>query len=42
MGKKFFTVRVVGHWNKLPREIVFAPSLEVFKTSLDRALNNLV
>ncbi|KGL93235.1 hypothetical protein N301_01903, partial [Charadrius vociferus] len=40
--KKFFTVRVVRHWNRLPREAVAAPSLEVFKTRLDGALSNLV
>ena len=40
--KKFFTVRVVRHWNRLPREIVDAPSLEVFKARLDGALSNLV
>ncbi|KFP50660.1 hypothetical protein N323_12274, partial [Cathartes aura] len=40
--KKFFTVRVVMHWNRLPREAVDAPSLEVFKTRLDAALSNLV
>ena len=40
--KKFFTMRVVKHWNGLPREVVEAPSLETFKTRLDRALNNLV
>ncbi|KFR05436.1 hypothetical protein N306_07283, partial [Opisthocomus hoazin] len=40
--KKFFTVRVVKHWNRLPREAVDAPSLEVFKATLDGALSNLV
>ncbi|KGL88371.1 hypothetical protein N301_02298, partial [Charadrius vociferus] len=39
--KKFFTVRVVRHWNRLPR-VVEAPSLEVFKARLDAALGNLV
>ena len=40
--KKFFTVRVVRHWNRLPREVVDAPSPEVFKARLDGALSNLV
>ena len=40
--KKFFTVRVVRHWSRLPREAVDAPSLEVFKARLDGALSNLV
>ncbi|KFR14331.1 hypothetical protein N306_10519, partial [Opisthocomus hoazin] len=42
MRKKFFTMRVVKHWNRLPREAVDAPSLEAFKARLDGALSNLV
>ncbi|KFV10583.1 hypothetical protein N340_05176, partial [Tauraco erythrolophus] len=40
--KKFFTLRVVRQWNRLPRDVVDAPSLEVFKTRLDEALSDLV
>ncbi|KFR08675.1 hypothetical protein Y956_01047, partial [Nipponia nippon] len=40
--KKFFTMRVVKHWNGLPREAVDAPSLETFKARLDGALSNLI
>ncbi|GAB0178210.1 hypothetical protein GRJ2_000286300 [Grus japonensis] len=39
--KKLFTVRVVN-WNRLPREAVASPSLEVFKARLDGALGNVV
>ncbi|KFQ96207.1 hypothetical protein Y956_04769, partial [Nipponia nippon] len=40
--KKFFTMRVVRHSNRLPREAVDAPSLAMFKARLDGALSNLV
>ncbi|KFO59245.1 hypothetical protein N302_15971, partial [Corvus brachyrhynchos] len=40
--KKFFPVRVVRHWNRLFREAVDAPSLDVFKARLDMPLSNLV
>ncbi|KFP11666.1 hypothetical protein Z169_11640, partial [Egretta garzetta] len=40
--KKFFTMRVVKHWNRLSREVVKVPSLETFKARLDGALSNLI
>ena len=40
--KKYFTVRVVRHWHRLPREMVAALSLETLKLRLDRALSNLM
>jgi len=38
--KKFFTLRVVKPWHRLPREVGDAPSLETFKIRLDRAVSN--
>ncbi|KFP08918.1 hypothetical protein Z169_13972, partial [Egretta garzetta] len=40
--KKFFTMRVVKHWNRLPREGGEAPSLEAFKARVDGALSSLI
>jgi len=40
--KKFIVMRVVRHWNRLPREVVDAPSLEVFKAGLNGALSSLL
>ncbi|GAB0185447.1 translation initiation factor IF-2-like [Grus japonensis] len=42
MRKNFFTLRVTEHWNRLPREAVESPSLEIFKTHLDAILCNLL
>ena len=40
--KRFFTERVVAHWNRLPREVVTVPSLSEFKKRLDCALSHMV
>ncbi|PKU44371.1 hypothetical protein llap_5314 [Limosa lapponica baueri] len=42
MRKNFFILRVSERRNKLPREVVESPSLETFKTRLDRFLCNLL
>lgn len=40
--RTFFTQRLVTHWNRMPREVVENPSLEVFKDRLSKALGNMI
>ncbi|KFZ45761.1 hypothetical protein N321_02490, partial [Antrostomus carolinensis] len=40
--RKFFTQRVVRHWNRFPRELEDAPTLKAFKAVLDGALGSLI
>jgi len=42
MRNNFLTLRMTEHWNRLPREAVESPSLEIFKTNLDAFLFNLL
>jgi len=42
LRKNFFTLRVTEPWNKLPREAVDSPFLEIFKTRLDKVLCSLL
>jgi len=42
LRKKFFTLRVTEHWSRLPRGSVVSPSLEIFKTNLDKVLCSLL
>ena len=42
LGKNLFSGRVVMHWNRLPREVLESPSLEVFKERRDAALKGVI
>jgi len=40
--KKFFTERVLEHWNRLPRKELESSSLEVFRRCVDMARRDMV
>jgi len=40
--ENFYMVRVMEQWNRLPREVVESPSVEIFKTHLDAYLCDLL
>jgi len=42
LNMRNFTLRVTEDWNRLPREVVEFPSLEIFKTRLDKILCSLL
>jgi len=42
MRKNFFPLKVTEPWNRLARGVVDSPSLEIFKTRLDKVLCSLL
>ena len=42
MRKSFFMMRVMEHWNRLSREVVESPSMEILETCMDAYLCDLL
>lgn len=42
MREMIFTLKVVEHWNRLPKKVVESPSLEILKACLNVILCNLL
>jgi len=42
ISHRFLSLKVVMHWNRLPREAVAASFVEVFKARMNGALSNLI
>jgi len=40
--RRYFIERVLGHFNRLPREVDMAPSLSEFMEHLDDALSHVI
>ena len=42
IGRKFISLRIINEWNKLPQDVVDAPSINTFKNTLDRHKHDMM